>query len=91
MPPWVHISARNPEKINEGVAEGEKGLLVLMSSKIHSYPAFAMPSDMGIVKEGKCECGRYGQTVELTGRAKDAGLRGCAISIQEFMEVLADR
>jgi len=85
VPPWFYISARNPEKTNEEVAEGETGLLVYMSSLIQSYPAFCMTGDMGVLREGVCECGRTGQTVQHMGRAQGAGARGCAIRLEEFM------
>ena len=85
VPPWFYLSVRNPEKTTEEVADGETGLLVYMSSIIQSYPAFCMTGDMGIVKEGTCECGRTGQVVQHMGRAQGAGARGCAIRLEEFM------
>lgn len=89
--PWFHISVRDPKDTNEEVGEGEKGLLVYMSSLIQSYPAFCMTGDMGTVREVKCRCGRISQVVEHLGRAKGTGARGCAIRLEEFMEIITRR
>jgi long-chain-fatty-acid---luciferin-component ligase len=85
VPPWFHVSVRNPENTTEEEAEGETGLLVFMSALIQSYPAFCMTGDMGAVEDGVCECGRAGQIVEHRGRAQGAGARGCALRLEEFM------
>jgi len=88
VPPWFHVSVRDPENVNEEVSEGEQGLNVLMSNYIQSYPAFTMPGDIGIAVERNCECGRNGQIVEIKGRAHGAGARGCAIRLEEFMDIV---
>ena len=91
VPPWVHISTRNPQNINEEVAEGETGLLVLMSCSVNSYPAFVMTGDMGAVFKSNCKCGRKGQIVEHRGRATKLGARGCAIRLEQFMEAITKK
>jgi long-chain-fatty-acid---luciferin-component ligase len=88
VPPWYHISARDPTNINEEVPEWETGLGVFMSAFIQSYPAFCMPGDMVAVKEMVCECGRTGQVMEHRGRASKLGARGCAIKLEEFMKAI---
>lgn len=89
VPPWIHVSARDPTDMNIEVAEGEEGILVLMSSFITSFPAIAAPGDMGVVwNKRKCECGRKGQIVEHRGRASKLGARGCAIRLEQFMEII---
>lgn len=91
VPPWFHVSVRDPEDTSREVPNGEIGLTVLMSNYIQSYPAFVMPGDLGAVIERKCECGRNGQIVEIKGRAQGAGARGCAIRIEEFMEIITKK
>lgn len=90
VPPWIHISVRNPENLDEEVDENEKGMLGLMAAYIKSFPAFTMPGDMGKVREGTCECGRTGQIVEISGRASSTGQRGCAIRLEEFMKIITN-
>jgi long-chain-fatty-acid---luciferin-component ligase len=91
IPPWFHVSIRDPENIREEVAEGEQGLIVLMSAYIFSYPAFTMPADMGVVREEKCECGRTSQMVQIKGRATTGGQRGCAVRLEQFMEGISKK
>jgi long-chain-fatty-acid---luciferin-component ligase len=88
VPPWYHISIRNPENINEEVEEGKTGLLAAMSAFVSSYPAFTLPGDMGAVWEKECDCGLTGQIVEHRGRASKLGARGCAIRLEEFMKII---
>ncbi len=61
VPPWYHISIRNPENINEEAEEGKTGLLAAMSAFVSSYPAFTLPGDMGAVWEKNV-------SVELQGK-----------------------
>ena len=91
IPPWFHVSIRDPENIQEEVAEGEHGLIVLMSAYVFSYPAFTMPADMGISKEIDCECGRTSQVVKIKGRATTGGQRGCAVRLEQFMEGISKK
>jgi long-chain-fatty-acid---luciferin-component ligase len=91
VPPWFHISVRDPQNINKEVLENETGLLIYMSSLIQSYPAFCMPADLGAVWEGTCECGRTGEIVEHRGRASKLGARGCAVRLEEFMKLITKK
>jgi long-chain-fatty-acid---luciferin-component ligase len=89
VPPWIHVSARDPTDMNIELGEGEEGILVLMSSFITSFPAIVAPGDMGAVwNKRKCECGRHGQIVEHRGRGSKLGARGCAIRLEQFMEII---
>ncbi len=89
VPPWIHVSARDPSDMNTEVDEGEEGLLVLMSSFVTSFPAIVATGDMGSVwNKKKCECGRHGQIVEHRGRGSKLGARSCAIRIEQFMEMI---
>lgn len=88
VPFWNHVSIRDPEDTNKELEPGKEGLVVLMASWPRAYPAFCMTGDMGYIKEEECECGRKGQTVEITGRAKGAGARGCAIRLEQFMDAI---
>jgi long-chain-fatty-acid---luciferin-component ligase len=85
VPPWLHLSIRKPDKINEEAKEGETGLIAYMSCLINSYPAFALTGDLGTAWDRKCECGRTGQIVEHRGRASVGGQRGCAVRLEQFM------
>ena len=87
VPPWIHVSARDPADMNSEVGEGEEGLLVLMSSFVTSYPAMVASGDMGAVwNRKKCRCGRSGQIVEHRGRGSKLGARSCAIRMEQFLE-----
>lgn len=89
IPPWVHVSARDPSDMTREMHEGESGLLVLMSCTINSYPAFVVTGDMGAVWKSRCKCGRTGYVVEHRGRATKLGARGCAIRLEQFMEAIS--
>jgi long-chain-fatty-acid---luciferin-component ligase len=89
VPPWIHVSVRDPADMSAEVDEGEEGMLVLMSGFVSSYPAIVATGDMGAVWNGKkCECGRHGQIVEHKGRGSKLGARGCAIRLEQFMEAI---
>ncbi len=89
VPPWIHVSARDPADMNTEIGEGEEGILVLMSSFITSFPAIVATGDMGAVwNRRECECGRKGQIVEHRGRGSKLGARGCAIRLEQFMEII---
>ena len=89
VPPWFHVSIRNPERLDREMSEGETGLLVYLGPLIRSYPPYTMPADMGAQWHlAPCDCGRTGQVVEHRGRATASGARGCAIRMEEFMEII---
>ncbi len=91
VPFWNHVSVRDPEDTSKELGPDKEGLIVLMASWPQAYPAFCMTGDMGFIKEEDCPCGRKGQTVEITGRAKGAGARGCAIRLEQFMEAIQSK
>jgi long-chain-fatty-acid---luciferin-component ligase len=90
VPPWLYISARDPEDKNltKEVPKGERGVAVIISPIIESYPAAVVPGDYIRIThdyEEKCECGRNGATIEFVGRYEDAG-RGCALREERLIK-----
>ena len=61
-------------------ANGESGLIELMSVLPSSYPGhIILTEDEGrILGEDDCPCGRKGKYFEMLGRVKNAELRGCS-------------
>lgn len=59
---------------------GEKGIIQVVSVLPHSYPGHSLlTEDEGIILgEDDCPCGRKGKYFTLTGRIKQAELRGCS-------------
>jgi phenylacetate-coenzyme A ligase PaaK-like adenylate-forming protein len=59
---------------------GEKGIIQVVSGLPESYPGHSLlTEDEGIILgEDDCPCGRFGKYFEVTGRLKDAELRGCS-------------
>lgn len=82
---YMHTSAysdviiRNPMDFSEA-ADGEEGLIQLLSIIPMSYPGHSILSeDIGvIVNRDFCSCGRRGKHFLVKGRVKDAELRGCS-------------
>ncbi len=90
VPPWLHISAREPQDkdLTKEVKKGEKGVAVIISPIIESYPAVVVPGDYIRIThdyEEKCECGRNGATIEFVGRYEDPG-RGCALREERLIK-----
>ena len=90
VPPWLYISARDPQDKNlmKEVPKGEKGVAVIISPIIESYPAVVVPGDYIRITRGyeeKCECGRNGATIEFAGRYEDPG-RGCALREEKMIK-----
>lgn len=71
-----------PRRVNDfsvcGI--GEKGIIQVVSVLPHSYPGHSLlTEDEGIILgEDDCPCGRKGKYFKLTGRIKQAELRGCS-------------
>ncbi|MDI6798944.1 MAG: hypothetical protein QMD12_03055 [Candidatus Aenigmarchaeota archaeon] len=87
----MHVSIRNPNNLNEEVGVGEEGLFAFLASTITSYPSFIISGDIGVMTTGyeeKCECGRIGPTVEHRRRAKGMAARGCALVLEEVIELM---
>ncbi len=59
---------------------GEKGILQVVSTIPESYPGHSLlTEDEGIILgEDDCPCGRKGKYFEITGRIKNAEIRGCS-------------
>lgn len=59
---------------------GEEGVIQLLSLLPLSYPGQSiLTEDKGIiVGEDDCKCGRLGKYFKITGRLKDAEIRGCS-------------
>jgi len=69
--PWVYISIR--DKNLEEISTGEKGVAIIWTSIVTSYPAFILTSDKCKLitdYDERCECGRIGPTIEICGRLK---------------------
>ena len=64
----------------EVLDNGEEGIIQLISLIPHSYPGHSiLTEDTGyIVGEDDCTCGRKGKYFKITGRIKNAELRGCS-------------
>jgi long-chain-fatty-acid---luciferin-component ligase len=91
IPPWMHVSTRNPKDLKEEVNVGEEGLFAFLTSAITSYPPFIISGDIGVVTTSykeKCECGRIGPTVEHRRRATGMAARGCALVIEEVIKMM---
>ncbi|SFS82225.1 Phenylacetate-coenzyme A ligase PaaK, adenylate-forming domain family [Succinivibrio dextrinosolvens] len=60
--------------------KGEEGIIQVVSVLPHSYPGHSiLTEDKGIILgEDDCPCGRLGKYFKLTGRLKNAELRGCS-------------
>jgi long-chain-fatty-acid---luciferin-component ligase len=89
VPPWMHVSIRDPKDLKKEVKTGEPGLIAFMSPLIESYPAFIITGDMGVKKyEEKCVCGMNGPTLEYLRRADGLAARGCAIVLDAAIKAM---
>lgn len=91
VPPWIHVSIRNPKNLKEEVEVGDEGLFAFLTSVITSYPSFVITGDIGVVTAGyeeRCECGRIGPTVEHRRRARGMAARGCALVLEEVIALM---
>ena len=59
---------------------GEEGILQTISVLTHSYPGHSLlTEDIGkILGVDDCPCGRKGKYIEISGRIKQAEIRGCS-------------
>ena len=59
---------------------GEKGIIQVLSVLPKSYPGHSLlTEDEGIILgEDNCPCGRLGKYFKITGRVKNAEIRGCS-------------
>ncbi|MBO5474036.1 MAG: acyl-protein synthetase [Lachnospiraceae bacterium] len=73
------VIMRRPEDFSE-CEIGEKGIIQVVSTIPESYPGHSLiTEDEGILLgEDDCLCGRKGKYFKITGRLKDAEIRGCS-------------
>ena len=73
------VIIRNPKDFSESPI-GEEGLIEVVSILPRSYPGHALlTEDSGrILGEDDCPCGRKGKYFSITGRIKNAEIRGCS-------------
>ena len=64
---------------------GEKGIIQVLSILPNSYPGHSLlTEDEGfILGEDDCSCGRLGKYFQITGRLKNAEIRGCSDTYAE--------
>ena len=86
---FADVIVRHPSTM-EPLPNGEEGILEFISPMPYSYPGLAITTDdLGIIygynddpKKGLC-----GKKFQITGRAKNAEIRGCGDIMSEFVEV----
>ena len=73
------VIVRRPEDFGEA-KKGEPGLIEVVSILPRSYPGhILLTEDEGVILgEDDCPCGRKGKYFYVTGRAKNAEIRGCS-------------
>ena len=87
VPPWVHVSLRNPKNVLEEVPYGERGIIALYDPTVTSYPAFILTEDVGYLKQHtSCGCGRNGQMLVYLSRMPGVEVGCCAINLEKFIE-----
>ncbi len=88
IPPWLHVSVRNPARLEEEVSVGAEGMPGFLDPCAHSYPGFVIADDIVriAVPEGEmCRCGRIGPCLDSKiRRAEGAESRGCGRHIDEL-------
>lgn len=64
---------------------GEEGIIQVVSTIPESYPGHSiLTEDQGIIfGEDDCPCGRLGKYFKITGRIKDAEIRGCSDTYEQ--------
>ena len=64
---------------------GEEGIIQVVSTIPESYPGHSiLTEDQGIVLgEDDCPCGRLGKYFKITGRIKNAEIRGCSDTYEQ--------
>lgn len=83
-PVFSDIIIRNPNDFSVAVIN-EPGIIQVLSVLPMSYPGFSLlTEDEGIVLgEDDCPCGRLGKYFRITGRIKNAEIRGCSDTYAE--------
>ena len=64
---------------------GEEGIVQVVSAIPESYPGHSiLTEDQGIILgEDDCPCGRLGKYFKITGRVKNAEVRGCSDTYEQ--------
>lgn len=87
IPPWVHLSLRNPHNVLEEVEYGERGVIAIYDPTSNSYPGFVLTEDVGYLrKDTTCDCGRNGQKLVYLSRLPGVEVGCCAINLEKFIE-----
>ncbi|MDG3575271.1 acyl-protein synthetase [Rhizobium sp. YJ-22] len=78
-PIYADVIIRNPRDFTP-MAQGETGLIEVMSLIPRSYPGHALlTEDIGRIEgEDDCPCGRHGKYFSVAGRVAKAEARGCS-------------
>jgi len=85
VPVYGHAIIRHPLTLTP-LAEGEPGLLQLMTPYWTSYPALSILTSDMVALGPPCRCGRGGPTLELLGRGGVRKHKGCAIQAAELLQ-----
>ncbi|MDV2684025.1 LuxE family acyl-protein synthetase [Alkalihalophilus lindianensis] len=92
MPPWVHISIRNPKNVLEEVKPGERGVIAIFDPTSTSYPGFILTEDVGYIHtDMSCTCGRSGQMLHYISRLPGVEVGCCAINLEKYIEENEER
>jgi hypothetical protein len=85
-PNFARVLVRDPETLNL-LPDGEEGLLQFITPLPLSYPGVSViTDDLGIITNQFGEIdGRYGTTFKITGRAKNAEIRGCGDIMSSYL------
>jgi long-chain-fatty-acid---luciferin-component ligase len=88
VPPWIHMSIRNPANLDEEVAPGEEGLPAFLDPLANSYPGFVIADDIvrSVVGHDEvCGCGLRGPGLfKVVRRAEGAEEKGCGRHVDEL-------
>lgn len=84
-PVWSEVIVRDPVSLNP-LGPGKEGLMQFLTPIQTSYPGHSvLTEDIGrIIEIDDCPCGRKGTTFQITGRAREAEVRGCG-------DIMADK
>lgn len=85
VPVYSRAFVRRPGTL-ELLADGERGLLQVVSPYNLAQPSLAVLSTDYVILGRGCACGRRTATMEIAGRAGIAKHQGCAISAAELLK-----
>jgi long-chain-fatty-acid---luciferin-component ligase len=93
LPPWIHVSIRNPSNFDEELPAGEEGLPVFLDPLAHSYPGFIIADDIAKLALGSnemCSCGKPGIAFSTdVRRAEGAEEKGCGRQVDSLRQEAA--